>query len=223
LHPDIAIELHTSMELEDLQRQGFHAALRQGDGHWRGLQAERLIDSPLIALGSPAAARRLAGRGPDCLAREPLLGDAGKWQRYLALAGCKTRAATVASFNDAGMMLNAVEQDIGIALGRELLAADALAEGRLVRLAAPTLDDKSYGAYWLAYAPELHGWPPMQHLRRWLKAELAASQRKLRQLTAAGEPAATPAERSTAGATGNRSRARSAAPAPAAAPRPRHR
>ncbi|MES1265780.1 MAG: LysR family transcriptional regulator, partial [Variovorax sp.] len=31
-HPDIAIEVHTSQQVVDLQREGFHAALRQGNG-----------------------------------------------------------------------------------------------------------------------------------------------------------------------------------------------
>ena len=74
-HPDIAIELNASQQVVDLHREGFHAALRQGKGEWRGLVSERLIDSPLIAVGSPAAARRLSGRETVSLADEPLLGD----------------------------------------------------------------------------------------------------------------------------------------------------
>jgi len=53
-HPDIAIEIHASQQIVDLQREGFHAAIRQGRGHWPPLVAERLIDSPLIVVGCPA-------------------------------------------------------------------------------------------------------------------------------------------------------------------------
>lgn len=174
-HPDIALELETSQHLVDLQRDGFHAALRQGGGQWRGLVAERLVDSPLIALGSPAAARRLAGRGVDALASEPLLGAPKLWERFFDLAGCRAAVNPVATFNDAGLMLQATEQGIGIALGREVLAADALREGRLVRLAPQALPDDSVYTYWLAHPPELAGWPPLDALRHWLRDELERS------------------------------------------------
>jgi LysR family glycine cleavage system transcriptional activator len=225
-HPDIAIELHTSQELMDLRRQGFHAALRLGAGQWKGLEAEKLIDSPLIVVGAPAAAARVAGRRTAALASEPLLGDAAAWTRWFALDGCRCPAKPVASFNDAGLMLQAAEQDIGIALARELLAADALRDGRLVRLSPLALVDESVLTLWLAYPAELRHWAPLVALRNWLRDEMSASQREL------GAPAAALAERSplaarsttgaatavtqaagkaAAGPTGSRSRVRSAA------------
>jgi len=178
-HPDIAIEVHTSQQIVDLQREGYHAALRQGGGQWRGLQAERLIDSPLIAVGSPAAARRLQGRGTATLADEPLLGEAELWERWFALEGCKVAVNPVATFNDAGLGLQAAEQGIGITLARELLAADALRDGRLQRLSALALPDEAAYAYWLVCPPELADWPPMNALRAWLHDELARSQQAL--------------------------------------------
>jgi len=174
-HPEIAIELHTSHQLVDLQREGFHVALRQGHGQWRGLTAERLIESPLIALGTPAAARRLAGRPIDALADEPLLGDPELWERFFALGDCRLPVNPVASFNDAGMMLQAAEQGIGISLGREVLAADALREGRLVRLSPLALPEEMAYSFWYVYPPELADWPPIQALRAWLHDELARS------------------------------------------------
>ena len=202
-HPDIAIELLASQAIVDLPREGFHAALRQGAGHWPGLQAERLIDSPLIAVGSPAAARRLLGRGTGSLADEPLLGDAALWRRWFALDGCRVPVNPVATFNDAGLLLQATEQDIGIALARELLAADALRDGRLVRLSPLALpDDRAY-AFWLAYPPQLRDWPPLVALREWLHDEMQRSQRQLR----------SAAKKAPADPTKSQSPARSAAPA----------
>jgi LysR family glycine cleavage system transcriptional activator len=181
-HPDIGLELHTSQVLVDLPREGFHAALRQGDGQWRGLQTLCLTDSPFIAVGSPEAARRLRGRDAAALADEPLLGNIAMWQRWFALQGVRARVNPVAAFNDAGLMLQAVEQNLGLALCREILAADALRDGRLVRL-SPTVIDAGLGdAYWLAFPPALADWPPLQALRQWLIDELAASQRELEAL-----------------------------------------
>ena len=175
-HPHISIELDSSQHVVDLQRDGFHAALRQGNGQWRGLAAERLIESPFVALGSPAAARRLWGSEAKALASEPLLGSPARWVRWFALAGVRARVNPVATFNDAGLMLQAAEQGLGLALARELLAADAVRSGQLVRLSPLALADDDEQAFWLVYPPTLVDWPPLVALRAWLKDELARSQ-----------------------------------------------
>ena len=175
-HPNIGIELNTSQQIVDLARDGLHAALRQGNGQWRGLVAERLIDSPLIALGSPTAAHRLQGSPAKALADEPLLGSPSLWARWFELSGVRVRIIPVATFNDAGLMLLATEQGRGLALARELFAADALRDGRLVRLSPLALPDDDAYAFWLVYPPALTDWPPLVALREWLKDELARSQ-----------------------------------------------
>jgi LysR family glycine cleavage system transcriptional activator len=212
-HPDIGIELSTSQQLEDLLGDSFDVALRQGAGYWRGLEAEPLIESPLIAVGSPDAARRLLGREAATLAAEPLLGSATLWQRWFADAGLRVRINPVADFSDAGLMLQAAEQNIGIALGRELYVADALRDGRLVRLSSQELPDEQAYAFWLVYRPGLRHWPPLAALRTWLADELARSQREIALL--GRSPLRTVAGTSPAARTGSRSRA-SSAPAKAA-------
>lgn len=187
-HPALALELHTSTQLSDLAREGRHAAIRQGSGHWPGLRAEVLIGTavPLVLVGAPAAARRLGlslGRGrapapaaaPEAIAAEPLLGDADLWEQWFAQAGAPRKVTPVALFNDAGMMLQAAEQDLGLALARELLAADALREGRLVQLSPLSIPHAQTQAYHLVYPPALADWPPLLALRDWLQAELAAT------------------------------------------------
>lgn len=178
-HPDIALEVHTSQQVVDIQRLGFHVALRQGVGPWRGLQAEQLMDSPLIAVGSPAAARRLRGLGTEALAGEPLLCSMALWDRWFALDGYRVPVNPVAIFNDSGLMLQAVEQDMGIGLAREWLAADALHDGRLVRLSPLALRDAGTYPLWCVFPPELENWPPLQAFRDWLHEELELSMQSL--------------------------------------------
>src|SRR5258706_11200918 len=83
-HPNLSLEIDASQQLVDLQREGFHAALRSGRGPWPGLEAVRLFELPMptIAVGSPEAAQRLAGKGPEAFAREPLLGEIEPWREW---------------------------------------------------------------------------------------------------------------------------------------------
>lgn len=208
--PCIALELDASQQLVDLQRDGFHAALRQGSGPWRGLRAERLIDSPRIAVAAPDIARRLAGADAATLAREPLLGDAELWQEWFALRGLQTRVSPVASFNDAGLMLQATEQGLGLALTRELLAADALRDGRLVRLSPLTLQGEGIDTFWFVYPPALADWPPLLALHAWLKDELQLSARELAGPAPPTKTVKPAPETATADPSGSRSRAPSA-------------
>ena len=178
-HADITLEVNASQQLVNLQRDGFHAALRAGQGPWQGLQAERLIDSPLIAVAAPGRAARLAGTGVAALAAEPLLGDMAQWTRWLALGGARLTSKPVADFNDSGLMPQAAEMDLGIALSRELLAADALTASRLVRLHGLALDDEASSSFWFVHPPALADWPPLAAVREWLHDEMALSRQAL--------------------------------------------
>ena len=190
-HPALALEIDASIRTVDLLREGFQAAVREGRGPWPGLVSERLFDQPpIILVGSPSAARRLEGAPPEALAREPLLGDAELWDAWFAAAGLSTHVRTVAVFNDAGLMLQAAEQNLGLALSRELLAADAVCDGRLVKLSPIAITHPDAQPYHLLYPPNLRDWPPLVSLRQWLRDELARSQRALHPPRAAPGPRA---------------------------------
>jgi LysR family glycine cleavage system transcriptional activator len=180
-HPALPLEIDASFRAVDLAREGFHAAVRQGVGPWAGLASERLFEQPpIIVVGSAAAARRLLGAQPEALTREPLLGDSDLWNEWFAAAGLRTNARPVADFNDAGLMLQAAEQNLGLALSREILAADALCEGRLVRLSPVTITHPEAQPYHLVYPAGLRDWSPLASFRAWLYDELDRSDEALR-------------------------------------------
>jgi DNA-binding transcriptional LysR family regulator len=167
-------------------------------------------------VAAPARAARLAFDDLEAIAREPLLGDHDKWERFLAQGGCRMRSRPVAEFNDAGLMLQATEQDLGIALARELFVADALASGRLVRLASAALDESgthSTNTFWFVHPPELADWPPLLALKHWLHDEMEASRQQLASL--APSPAVPAAEAASARPAAQRVAPAGAARAPA--------
>jgi LysR family glycine cleavage system transcriptional activator len=183
-HPSIALDIDASLRSVDLLREGFHAAVREGRGPWPGLSSERLFDNRKIVVGSPSAAKRLAGAPPEAVLREPLLGEDELWQEWFAAAGLTTEVRPVAVFNDAGLMLEAAERDLGIAVARELHAADALMSGRLVRLSPIAFEHPELRPYHFVFPPHLAQWPPLVALKAWLRDELAHSRVELDALDA---------------------------------------
>lgn len=184
-HPGIGLEIDATRDTVDLARAGFHAGIRTGAGAWPGLVAERLadLDVPLVPVGCRNAAQRLAGRGPDALAGEALLGDPLLWQRWFERAGVAATVKSAATFAETGLMLQAAEQDIGLVLARGLYTVDALQDGRLARLSDVdvALDDAQ--RFYFVHPPGLADWPPLVRLRDWLRdwlrEEIAQSERVL--------------------------------------------
>jgi len=119
----------------------------------------------------------------DAGAREPLLGEYVAWKDWFAAAGLALDVRPVASFNDAGLMLQATEQDLGIAISREMLAADALVSGRLVKLSPIVVAHPDVRPYHFVYPPHFAAWAPLVSLRAWLTDEIAQSQRALQAAT----------------------------------------
>jgi LysR family glycine cleavage system transcriptional activator len=180
LQPCITLDLHSSQQLVDLEREGFHVGLRIGRGPWAGLGAEPLFHSPHIVVAAPVLAQRLVGAPLEVLAQQPLLGDAELWQQWFAQAGhTATVSPPVATFNDAALLGQAAEQGMGVALTRELFAADALLDGRLVRVAAQAIDEDATRDYQVVYPEALRNDPAVRAFCDWLHAEVAALHQRL--------------------------------------------
>jgi LysR family glycine cleavage system transcriptional activator len=184
LQPCITLDLHSSQQMVDLEREGFHVGLRIGRGPWPGLASEPLFHSPHIVVAAPVLAQRLAGASPSLLAQQPLLGDADLWQEWFAQAGHETVPTPVATFNDAALLGQAAEQGMGVALTRELFAADALLDGRLVRVSAQAIDEDATRDYQVVYPEALRNDPGVRAFCDWLHAEVAALHQRLNEAPA---------------------------------------
>ncbi len=179
LHPEVALEIDASQRVVDLEREGFDLALRQGQGPWPGLIAEPLFDSTMLPVAAPALAHQVIGQPLAALAQHPLLGDAGQWAAWFEGAGLRCNVVPMATFNDAGLLLQAAEQGMGIGLTRELLAADALMDGRLVRVAPRQAVQQEPQRYQIVYPPALRELPALVDFIAWLRDEMACSRAEL--------------------------------------------
>ena len=171
-HPGIDLRLAATTALADFAREEIDAAIRHGRGPWPGLAATRLSPAPLFPVCSPSLLAGGPPLAPAELARLPLLheGDEGDWRDWFAAAGMEPRELGGPRLEDGNLVLSAALAGQGVALTDEALAADSLADGRLVRLSP--LEIATDKAYWLVYPPDAADRPKVDAFRTWLLAEV---------------------------------------------------
>lgn len=137
-HPEIDVQLTTSLAPVDFVRDGADAAVRVGPGaaHWPGCEALLLADVELTPVASPELLARQPLDSPADLVRHNLLHGAPRpddWTRWLAAAGVDgVDASGGVTFDTLNLVIQAAIGGVGVAIGIRCLVADDLAAGRLV-------------------------------------------------------------------------------------------
>ncbi|OFW47873.1 MAG: transcriptional regulator [Acidobacteria bacterium RIFCSPLOWO2_12_FULL_67_14b] len=173
--PEVELHLTTSDHLVDFTRDDVDLAVRYGGGRWPGLAAERLMTEELFPVCSPALLE--AGpplERPDDLGRHTLLHDEMRedWRMWLLAAGVRGGdPARGPSYTRSSLVIQAAISGEGVALGRSVLVADALAEGRLVRPFTVSLPAEY--AYYVVVPPAALERPKVRAFRDWIVAEAA--------------------------------------------------
>ncbi len=158
--------------------------IRYGDGHWPGLQADRLTHDRIFPVASPAVGARLAETAA-ALAGMRLLHTVGfriGWSRWLEAAGLAEAVDGESGdhFDTALLPTQLAEEGEGIALSRLSLVADRLADGRLVAPLAPALETEE--AFYLVYPANHPLGPDAAAFAEWLRAEAVVAAEKARPL-----------------------------------------
>jgi LysR family glycine cleavage system transcriptional activator len=139
-HPRIAVTVHTSNTLVDLERDEVDLAIRWGAGRWAGLEAEKFMEDEFFPVASPRFNRGKLPSRPADLARFRLMSADGEpWMPWFRAAGVKLEEPRGPSFTDSSHLLQAVADGRGIGLGRRSLAEGDLRSGNLVKLFDITL------------------------------------------------------------------------------------
>jgi LysR family glycine cleavage system transcriptional activator len=174
-HPEITLEVIATMAVHDLAQQRIQLGIRFGDGKWDGVQAELLAREtlfPVVAKNGIGGISNSLPRTARSVLNYPLLNPYDDWNLWLKRAGVIAVAPEDgATFADAAQLLQAVEEGRGIALGREWLVRDAIADGKLVRLPGPAI--KSRRAYYFVYPTDIPLLPQAKAFMYWLKEEMA--------------------------------------------------
>jgi DNA-binding transcriptional LysR family regulator len=169
--PEILLRIDASTRLVDLDRSDIDLAIRMGDGKWPDVRAELLLDQKIFPVCTPAIGARLKTIAD--LANEWVITDENSmisWERWFEQAGVAPVAPMQgARFTDPMLCLDAVIAGQGVMLASQLLAADALADGRLV---APFGINADSGlGYYVVTSAEKRPSRKVSAFKRWVEDE----------------------------------------------------
>ena len=181
-HPDIEIRIDGTDRLVDLTRDDVDVALRYGPGGYNGVRLDWLFSQVNTPVCSPAL---LSGEHPlgqpDDLRHHTLLHvdwkDAeASWRMWLLACGLHDIDPTRGPhFTMENMAVQAALDGHGVALIGDILVADDLAAGRLVRPFDPSLSTPLKFSFYLLSAKDSAEQPKVTAFRDWLLEEARAS------------------------------------------------
>lgn len=173
-NPEMDIRFAATVRLVDLEHSDIDCAIRLGRGDWPGVRLERLLSQPFFPVAAPQWLGRL--KRPADLAAVPVVHDDGamvRWADWFAAIGEPMPELAGPRFSDPILALEAVLAGQGVMLAWDMVVADALASGRLVRPFAENVCSDL--AYWFATSERGARKREVIAFRDWLKRELPAS------------------------------------------------
>lgn len=172
LHPEIVLNLDSSIELVDFADGRHDAALRYGRGAWPNLAADPLLEEWLTPVASPTLlAGRKRPRVQD-LGNLPLLCPEDPWSEWFGMYGGNPPKRYAASFGDSESRQRAALEGLGVALGRTTMVRPLLETGQLVAL-FPAQLMKASRAHFLVYPERSRKHAGFMAFREWLLDEAA--------------------------------------------------
>lgn len=178
-HPHLFISIATDTGLHPFTSTDADIGIRYGLGQFPGFKVDRLMEERLFPVCAPAFLRGPnALRDVSDLAGRSLLQDetldfgaaSPNWTFWARECGLSLPAnLNTRRFGQSNMVVQAAIEGLGIALGREPLVIDALADGRLVRPFAQIT--KSPLSYWLVRRADND---KIEEFLAWMQSEVAA-------------------------------------------------
>lgn len=177
LHPDIEVRLTVTGQMIDLSRPDMDCGIRFGLGKWPGVTTTPIGGQAFQPVCAPSVARLL--RKPDDLVKVPMIVDQTtmlSWDLWLDAAGLERDALLVGpTYSDPSLAFDAAISEQGVLMAVDMMSADAVSDGRLVR--PFELPVSGPHGYWLAIAKGRREPRKTRIFREWLEVEVPASAR----------------------------------------------
>jgi len=175
LHRDIEVRLNVTAQTLDLSRPDIDCGIRYGTGNWPGVAAELVGGSAYQPVCAPPVAKRL--RHPSDLADVPVIQDQTtmlSWDAWCDEVGL-SRSTRLAgpTYSDASLAFDAAISEQGVLLAADMMSADAVSDGRLVRPFNHAVEGPL--GYWLVVAKGRRESRKLRAFREWLRLEVPAS------------------------------------------------
>lgn len=172
LYPDISVQVTTSHEPVDFDREPIDAAIYWGEGVPRGLEGMRLFGEQLVLVCSP----KLLGRNgkqkiaPTDLSDYVLLHSFRRpddWRFWFTQAGLPDmKLDRFLVFENSSLTYQGAIDGLGVAIAQLAFVQDDLAEGRLVIANDLRVDTKT--GYYLTYPRERAHLSRVKALHQWM-------------------------------------------------------
>lgn len=176
-HPGLEVRLTVTGAMLDLTRPDLDCGIRFGDGNWQGVSLSLIGGQDF----QPVCAPEFLLRYPDMsdLGKIPVIADQTSmldWPLWLGAAGFDPKMKLSGPvYSDASLAFDAAISGQGILLAADMMSADAVCDGRLVR----PFEKPVQGAhgYYLATARGRRESKKLKLFRDWLAEEVPASTR----------------------------------------------
>lgn len=174
-HPDVSVELSTSLETFDFDENEIDAAIHYGAATWPGGRSEMLMQEHVVVVCAPELARRVDA--PADLAGQQLLQIVSRpkaWTQWVEAqdlggpAGIDARSGP--RFEHHMMAVEAARSGLGFALLPDFVAETPLRDGALVE-PFPNARLRTRKSYWLVYPERSLELPGLLAFRTWIRAE----------------------------------------------------
>ncbi len=174
---DIEVRLNVTAAMLDLSRPDVDCGIRYGHGQWPGVNAELVGGTAYQPVCAPVVAERL--KHPADLAHVPVIQDETtmlSWDAWRAEVGLDPAIKLSGPvYSDASLAFDAAISEQGVLMAADMMSADAVSDGRLVRPFAHSVDGPQ--GYWLVTAKGRRESRKIRAFRDWLKVEVPASVR----------------------------------------------
>ncbi|MCK6452879.1 MAG: transcriptional regulator GcvA [Alphaproteobacteria bacterium] len=177
-HPDLSVQITTSHDPVDFDREDIDVAVHYGAGIPPALAGEKMFGEVLIPICSPKLlARRLPLKRPRDLANHVLLHSIRRpndWKQWLEAAGAgDVEGEHGLTFENSSLTYQGAAQGLGLAVAQLAFVADDLEAGQL---AAPFKRRvRNDVAYNLVYPRERANLKKIRDFQSWIAREAAAT------------------------------------------------